>query len=236
MRTFGFPSVNKYSPILITECSQAIPGSPCTNLEAGDCKYEHIGDHCCCGQCSNSPWLSLACVLNSTTGAQFWQPDSLCPAEGCGSEGEKEIIYTFTFFRSHVERLLSTGVVSSPNYPGNYPNNHHLTQIIEVEQGLIVLLKFTAFDIEYQWNTNGITCAFDHLTITDGDGSSLMERSCGSTIDGTVTIGSQLIFSSLPPDVRSRSNVVNLEFSTNYVNVMTGWSVTWSAVTPSGKC
>ena len=96
------------------------------------------------------------------------------------------------------------------------------------------MLKFTAFDIEYQWNTNGITCAFDHLTITDGDGSSLMERSCGSTIDGTVAIGSQLIFSSLPPDVRSRSNVVNLEFSTDYyyTGEMTGWRVTWSAVTP----
>ena len=148
----------------------------------------------------------------------------------------KKIICTFTFFRSHVERLLSTGVVSSPNYPGNYPNNHHSTQIIEVEQGLIVLLKFTAFDIEYQWNTNGITCAFDHLTITDGDGSVLMEKSCGSTKHGNVAIGNQLIFSSLPPDVRSRSNVVNLEFSTDYRGVMTGWSVTWSAVAPSGKC
>lgn len=220
-----------FDNISITECSHASPGSPCIHLDADYCKYEHIGDRCCCGQCSDSPWLSLACVLNSTTGAQFWQPDSLCPAGGCGSEGEKEIIYTFTFFRSHVERLLSTGVVSSPNYPGNYPDNHHLTEIIEVEQGLIILLKFTAFDMEYH-----STCGFDHLTITDGDGSSLMEKSCGSSNDGPVQIGSQLIFSSLPPDVRSRSNVVNLEFSTDYRGVMTGWSVTWSAVTPSGKC
>ena len=74
--------------ISLSECSLASPGSPCTNLEAEDCKYEHIGDHCCCGQCSDSPWLSLACVLDSTTGAGTWQPIALCPAGGCGSEGE----------------------------------------------------------------------------------------------------------------------------------------------------
>ena len=76
--------------ISITECSHASPGSPCTNLEADDCKYEHIGEHCCCGQCADSHWLSLACVLDSTTGAGLWQPIDLmlCPAEGCGSEGE----------------------------------------------------------------------------------------------------------------------------------------------------
>ena len=74
---------------LLSECSLASPGSPCTDLEAEDCKYKHIGKHCCCGQCSDSHWLSLACVLNSTTGAGSWQPtDSLCPAEGCGIEGE----------------------------------------------------------------------------------------------------------------------------------------------------
>ena len=78
---------------LLSECSLASPGSPCTNLEAEDCKYEFIGDHCCCGQCSDSPWLILKCVLDSTTGSKLWQstqPDSqTCPAEGCGSKGKK---------------------------------------------------------------------------------------------------------------------------------------------------
>ena len=126
--------------------------------------------------------------------------------------------------------FLSTGVVSSPNYPGNYPNNHHLTEKIEVEQGFVVLLKFTAFDVNYH-----PSCGFDHLTITDGDGSILMEKSCGSSNSGTVAIGSHFIFYSLPPDVRSRSNVINLEFSTSYVGAMTGWRVTWRAVNQSGK-
>ena len=72
----------------LPECSLASPGSPCSNLEADDCNYKAVGDHCCCGQCGG--WFSLACVLDSTTGAGLWQPIDLmlCPAEGCGSEGE----------------------------------------------------------------------------------------------------------------------------------------------------
>ena len=75
---------------LLSECSLASPGSPCTNLEAEDCKYEYIhGDYCCCGQCHDPQWLSLDCVLNPTTGDKLWHPiDSICPADGCGSEGE----------------------------------------------------------------------------------------------------------------------------------------------------
>ena len=81
----------------LSECSLASPGSPCTNLEADDCNYEYfhfLGNLCCCGQCTeylDPRWLSLACVLNSTTGDRVWKPKDpiiLCPAEGCGSDGE----------------------------------------------------------------------------------------------------------------------------------------------------
>ena len=70
-----------------SECSLASPGSTCTNLGERDCKYEYIGDHCCCGQCSDSSWLSLACVPDSTTGEGVWQ-QQLCPVGGCDSQGE----------------------------------------------------------------------------------------------------------------------------------------------------
>ena len=92
---------------LLPECSLASPGSLCTNLEGEDCKYEHIGEHCCCGRCSDYSlcngnhidedtnmcepmhWLTLACVNDSTTGSGLWRPkDPLCPSKGCGSEGE----------------------------------------------------------------------------------------------------------------------------------------------------
>ena len=117
----------------------------------------------------------------------------------------------FPFLQIH----FATGVVTSPNYPGNYPNNLEKTETIQVEEGLIISLQFTAFDIEPD-----STCHFDHLTITDGDGTTLMEKSCGNPI---------------PAAIRSTSNIVKLVFITDVWGTMTGWSVRWSAVTP-GEC
>ena len=88
--------------------------------------------------------------------------------------------------------------------------------MIKVEEGLILSLQFTAFNIEYH-----STCSYDHLTIMDGDGTTLMEKSCGTTI---------------PAAIRSTSKIVNLVFSTDDVDGgNSGWSVSWSAVTP-GEC
>ena len=104
----------------------------------------------------------------------------------------------------------TTGVVTSPNFPGDYPNDLEKTYTIKVEEGLAVFLEFTAFNVEYS-----STCRYDHLTITDGDGTTLMEKSCGST---------------LPPAIRSRTNTINLVFTTDEIETRTGWSVSWRAV------
>ena len=118
-------------------------------------------------------------------------------------------------------------MVTSPNHPGDYPDNLEKTETIQVEQGLILSLEFTAFDIEYDR-----TCFYDHLTITDGDGTTLMEKSCGSTSEGFIVIGGEIIGSSLPPPIRSRSNTINLVFTTSQLDTITsrGWSVSWRAV------
>ena len=89
--------------------------------------------------------------------------------------------------------------------------------MIQVEQSLVIFLQFTAFDIE----VGGSSCPYDHLTITDGDGTTLMEKSCGSI---------------LPADIISTSNIVKLLFSSDDWNgFYSGWSVSWRAVTP-GEC
>ena len=85
-------------------------------------------------------------------------------------------------------------------------------------------LQFTAFDIYYH-----STCDYDHLTINDGDGTTLMEKSCGSSY---IWIGGQNTGSSLPTAIKSTSNTVKLEFVTNGAGTRTGWNVSWSAVTP----
>ena len=111
--------------------------------------------------------------------------------------------------------LLTAGVVTSPNYPDNYPNNFERTETIQVEEGLIISLEFDSFNVE-----SHSTCSDDHLTIMDGDGTTLMEKTCGS---------------SLPKAITSITNSVKLVFITDGIGTYSGWSVIWSAVTP-GEC
>ena len=112
------------------------------------------------------------------------------------------------------KNVPATGNVSSPNYPDNYPNSVRKTETIQVEQGLILSLQFTAFDIEAD-----STCGDDHLTITDGDGTILMKKSCGS---------------SMPAEIRSRSNIVNVVFHTDRSGTRSGWSLSWRVWSPPG--
>ena len=105
-----------------------------------------------------------------------------------------------------------------------------------METGLILSLQFTAFDIEaeyaydydtydyetytYEYDYESIIGCLDHLTITDGDGTTLFEMSCGTNI---------------PEDITSTSNIVKLVLSTDHTGTRTGYSVSWIAVTP-GEC
>ena len=115
-------------------------------------------------------------------------------------------------YRFLIDCCLTPGVVTSPNYPTNYPNNLRQTNTIEVEEGLIVEMQFTAFDVE-----SHSTCRYDYLTIKNGDGTTLMEKTCGS---------------SLPAAVTSTSNIVEIYFHTDHIVSRSGWRLTWRAVTP----
>ena len=110
-----------------------------------------------------------------------------------------------------------------------------MTETIKVKQGLILSLQFTAFDIEPAFQS---PCN-DHLTITNGDGTTLMEKSCGSTLLPPyygVLVGNNVIGTSLPANIISKSNVVKLLFITDQVDKgRSGWIVSWSAVTPGER-
>ena len=143
-----------------------------------------------------------------------------CPADCCGTKGEwwREYCSTFLLFSSS----FFPGVATSPNYPDNYPNNVQKTETIQVEQGLILSLRFTAFDIQ-----SHSTCAYDNLTITDWDGTTLMNNSCGySYLDPSSSWYFPL------PIITTRSNRVEIFFHTDGSISAPGWSLSWSAVTP----
>ena len=134
--------------------------------------------------------------------------------------------------------LKAAGVVTSPNHPDFYPNNLDKTETIEVESGKILRLEFTHFEVEA---CNMATCPCDFVKITDGDGTNLMDNSCGySSLDPS----NWVYF--LPPIITTRSNKVEIFFHTDHTSNQPGWRLNWTAMTPglnfrlsykkNGKC
>ena len=77
---------------------------------------------------------------------------------------------------------------------------------------MVLRLKFTAFNVEDHGS-----CAYDHLKIVDGDGTILMDKTCGDA---------------LPPVFVSNTNHVDLIFETDHSVTKSGWAIKWSAVSP----
>ena len=118
--------------------------------------------------------------------------------------------------------MKATGVVTSPNHPDDYPSNLDKTQTIEVESGKILRLEFTHFAV---WST-----CDDFVKIIDGNGTTLMNNSCGhSSYDPSHS------YYFLPPIITTRSNRVEIFFHTDGSEKRPGWSLSWSAVTPGEK-
>ena len=126
---------------------------------------------------------------------------------------------------NHFEFILkATGVVTSTNHPGIYPNNMDKTEIIEVESGKILRLEFTHFAVSW-----ASPCG-DYVKIIDGDGTTLMDNSCGDSSSDPSSSGYFL-----RPIITTRSNRVEIFFHTDGSDTRTGWSLSWSAVTSGEK-
>ena len=126
---------------------------------------------------------------------------------------------------NHFEFILkATGVVTSINHPRNL----YKTETIEVESGKILRLEFTWFAV--QTCDNITTCPCNFVKITDGDGTTLMDNSCGSS-----SYDPSYLAYFLPPIITTRSNRVEIFFHTDGKWTRPGWSLSWSAVTPGEK-
>ena len=125
--------------------------------------------------------------------------------------------------------MKAIGNVTSPNHPNNYPNNLNKTDVIEVESGKILRLEFTHFAVSV-CHGDITTCPCDFVKITDGDGTTLMDNSCGYS---SYSPSHSLYF--LPPIITTSSNRVEIFFHTNDAGTRPGWSLSWSAVTPGEK-
>ncbi|XP_041372182.1 cubilin-like [Gigantopelta aegis] len=108
-----------------------------------------------------------------------------------------------------------TGVITSPNYPGNYPHQRECVWIITVAMGNQILLNVTDFSMEFHTN-----CQYDYLEIRNGKfaTSPLVGRYCGTTIDEII---------------RSHSNSMWIKFKTDTSFSSRGFSITYDG-TSSG--
>ena len=122
---------------------------------------------------------------------------------------------------------ISAGVITSPNHPDNYPHNIDKVEHITVDTGKILRLEFTAFDVSVGGSIN--TCPTDFVRITDGDGTTLMDNSCGYSYPPSSSWYFQ------PPIITSKTNKVEIYFHTNGNKASSGWSLRWTAV-EEGEC
>jgi len=172
-------------------------GEACPVLEEEKACNTVVAEWSTWGSCSNV-YPGLAMSRSREVAQQPMHNGKACPAL------EEEIV---------CNTGLCEGVVTSTNYPYNYPNDHNKTQTIRVGEGFIIWLKFPAFDVEWHFD-----CRYDHLVIEDGDGTTLMEKRCGTT---------------LPSKVFSKSNIVKLHFTTDGSTTKSGWRVNWTARKPA---
>ena len=121
---------------------------------------------------------------------------------------------------------MQPGKLTSPGFPYDYPTNLDMTGVIKVEEGLVIAVKFTAFNLEGFEDGDDIydyygfepgSCSFDSLAITDGDGTSLMDKTCGED---------------LPPDLISNTDSVKVNLRTDRARTRSGYRLEWTAVSP----
>ena len=111
----------------------------------------------------------------------------------------------------------SSGSLTSPNYPNNYPSDTTCRWIITVPEGHQVKVNFQAFDLETCFISS--TCTCDHVEIRDGSDKSSYELAefCGGRTPGVASI-------------LSSGRVMWIEFKSDRLTRHKGFNATYTAV------
>jgi len=105
---------------------------------------------------------------------------------------------------------VESGSIQSDNYPKDYPVDQDKTYEISVAAGKTIKMTFAAFSLEAHNR-----CGWDYLKIEDGNGSTLLDKSCGSVKPATIT---------------SKTNKVKVIFHSDYSVTSTGFKIDWVSV------
>ncbi|XP_070536661.1 cubilin-like [Ptychodera flava] len=107
-----------------------------------------------------------------------------------------------------------TGVISSPNYPGNYDHNDRCAWLIETPEGSVITSTFTDFDIE-----SHDSCRFDYLSARNGGHPDSPQISgenpwCGNEHPDHFTTSSNQLFMIFRTDNSASKRGFRLEWTT----------------------
>lgn len=107
------------------------------------------------------------------------------------------------------------GVISSPNYPENYPKETDCIWRIATTPGHRIVLGFSAFELE-----DDQECAYDYVTVYDGDtaDSFTLGHFCGSRIPYRIAASTNDMFMAFKSD----GNVQRKGFSGTFTSLCGG--------------
>merc|ERR1719402_390350 len=113
-----------------------------------------------------------------------------------------------------VEESGESGTITSENYPNIYPDNIDKEYPINADGPFVI--KFSDFVLE---DPKSDSSCYDWVIIKDGEGSILLDETCGSEI---------------PPPITSKTNSAKVFFHTDWHTNATGFSLDWE-VEESGE-
>ena len=113
------------------------------------------------------------------------------------------------------ESLPTSGEMTSPNFPSDYPNNLHERKTIEVAKGNVINIHFTYYELESPDQV-------DYIEITDGDGTLLGHFGAAHYVSDGFRKGIKI------PDLTSVTETVHVLFHTDDSVTRSGWRLEWS--------
>jgi len=152
-----------------------------------------------------NPRVSKCWLKTSDQGKSPSTKGSISGQKACGRPG---------VLPDEPDTRATSGEMTSPNFPSEYPSRLHQRKTIQVAKGKVINIHFTDFEVEHPGQ-------FDYVEITDGDGSRLGRFSADQN-DG-------------PPDVTSNTETVHVLFHTDEATAKRGWRLEWSASESKGE-
>ena len=165
--------------------------------------------------------VSKCWMKTSDQGKSSSTKGSVSGQKACGAPGDLKLssghLSVLGALSEEPESLPTSGHLTSPNFPANYPNKLHERKTIKVAKGNVINIHFTDLDLERP---------YDYVDIIDGDGTFLGHFGPRHNLDegvdgeGSSEGGERMI--------TSFTEWVHVLFHTDDSESRSGWRLEWS--------